>query len=163
LDLSGSGYGPVEGFCEHGNEPPGSIKCWEVLEQLHSWQLLKKGSAPWVSELLRLFRRLVPYKNPPPETVKTKEKPLTVSDRATYMTLSPERTFFKMGLSNKSHSCKVFRKRWISHTYPTWLWDCRLLRISSPWSPLYGNMWLPRRPLNKLLQFVRSVIRLLMS
>jgi hypothetical protein len=23
---------PVEGFCEHGNEPPGSIKCWEVLE-----------------------------------------------------------------------------------------------------------------------------------
>jgi hypothetical protein len=24
--------GPVEGSCEHGNEPPGSIKCWEVLE-----------------------------------------------------------------------------------------------------------------------------------
>jgi hypothetical protein len=21
----------VEGSCEHGNEPPGSIKCWEVL------------------------------------------------------------------------------------------------------------------------------------
>jgi hypothetical protein len=20
------------GSCEHGNEPPGSIKCWEVLE-----------------------------------------------------------------------------------------------------------------------------------
>jgi hypothetical protein len=40
----------VEGSCEHGNEPPGSIKCWEVLEQLHNWQLLKKGSAPRVSE-----------------------------------------------------------------------------------------------------------------
>jgi hypothetical protein len=32
LDRSGSGKGPVEGFCEHGNEPSGSIKCWEVLE-----------------------------------------------------------------------------------------------------------------------------------
>jgi hypothetical protein len=39
----------VEGLCERGDEPPGSIKCWEVLEQLHNWQLLKKGSAPWVS------------------------------------------------------------------------------------------------------------------
>jgi hypothetical protein len=32
LDRSGSGYGPVEGSCEHSNEPSGSIKCWEVLE-----------------------------------------------------------------------------------------------------------------------------------
>jgi hypothetical protein len=31
---------------EHGNEPPGSIKCWEVLEQLHNWRLLRKGSDP---------------------------------------------------------------------------------------------------------------------
>jgi hypothetical protein len=35
----------VEGYCEHGNEPSGSIKCWEVSEWLHKWQLLKKGSA----------------------------------------------------------------------------------------------------------------------
>jgi hypothetical protein len=34
----------VEGSCEHGNEPSGSIKCWEVLEWLHNCQLLKKGS-----------------------------------------------------------------------------------------------------------------------
>jgi hypothetical protein len=32
LDRSGSGYGPVEGSCERGNEPSGSIKRWEVLE-----------------------------------------------------------------------------------------------------------------------------------
>jgi hypothetical protein len=32
----------VEGPCEHGNEPSGSIKFWEILE----W-LLKKGSALW--------------------------------------------------------------------------------------------------------------------
>jgi hypothetical protein len=28
----------VEGSCEHGNEPLGSIKCWEDIEQLHNWQ-----------------------------------------------------------------------------------------------------------------------------
>jgi hypothetical protein len=38
--------GPVVGSCEHGNEPSGFIKCWGVLEWLHNWQLLKKGSAP---------------------------------------------------------------------------------------------------------------------
>jgi hypothetical protein len=32
MDRSGSGKGPVEGSCEHGNEPLGSIKRWEVLE-----------------------------------------------------------------------------------------------------------------------------------
>jgi hypothetical protein len=46
LDRSGSGWGPVEGSCEHGNEPMGSINYWEVLEWLQNWQLLKKGSAP---------------------------------------------------------------------------------------------------------------------
>jgi hypothetical protein len=46
LDPSGSGYGPVEGSCEHGDEPSSSMKCWAVLEWLHNWQLLKKGSAP---------------------------------------------------------------------------------------------------------------------
>jgi hypothetical protein len=34
------------GSCEHGNELSDFIKCWEVLEQLHNWWLLKKGSAP---------------------------------------------------------------------------------------------------------------------
>jgi hypothetical protein len=46
LDRSGSGYGQVEGSCEHDDEPSDSLKCWEVLEWLHNWQLLKKGSAP---------------------------------------------------------------------------------------------------------------------
>jgi hypothetical protein len=39
----------VDGSCEHSNEPSGSIKCWEILEQLHNWQLLKEGSAPLVN------------------------------------------------------------------------------------------------------------------
>jgi hypothetical protein len=26
----------VEGSCEHGNEPSGSVKCWEFLEWLHN-------------------------------------------------------------------------------------------------------------------------------
>jgi hypothetical protein len=36
----------MEGSCERGNEPSGSIKCWEVLEWMYNWQLLKKGSIP---------------------------------------------------------------------------------------------------------------------
>jgi hypothetical protein len=36
----------VEGPCEDGIELSGSIKCWEVLEGLYNWWLLKKGSAP---------------------------------------------------------------------------------------------------------------------
>jgi hypothetical protein len=31
-----SGLGPLEGSCEHGEEPLGFIKCWKVLEQLHN-------------------------------------------------------------------------------------------------------------------------------
>jgi hypothetical protein len=45
-DQSGSGYGPVEGSCEHGDEPSGSLKCWEVPDWLDNLQLLRKGSAP---------------------------------------------------------------------------------------------------------------------
>jgi hypothetical protein len=37
----------VEGSCEHGNEPLGSIKCLEILEYLSDWRPLRKGSAPW--------------------------------------------------------------------------------------------------------------------
>jgi hypothetical protein len=37
----------VEGPCEHGNEPSGSIKFWEILEWLRNWRLLKKDSTPW--------------------------------------------------------------------------------------------------------------------
>jgi hypothetical protein len=46
LDRFGLEKGQVEGSCERGNEPSGSIKRWEVLEWLHNWQLLKKGSSP---------------------------------------------------------------------------------------------------------------------
>jgi hypothetical protein len=37
----------VAGFCEHGNEPSGSIKGGEFLDQLNEYWLLKKDSAPW--------------------------------------------------------------------------------------------------------------------
>jgi hypothetical protein len=46
MDLREIGWDGVEGSCEHGIEPSGSIKCWGVLEGLHNWMLLKKGSAP---------------------------------------------------------------------------------------------------------------------
>jgi hypothetical protein len=37
----------VEGSCEHGIETSGTIKCWEVLEGLHNWRLLKQVSGPY--------------------------------------------------------------------------------------------------------------------
>jgi hypothetical protein len=46
LDSSGSGYGPVEGPCEHGKEPSGITKCWEILEHMNDWRLLSKDSVP---------------------------------------------------------------------------------------------------------------------
>jgi hypothetical protein len=36
---------PETGSCEHGNEPSGSIKCFEFEWQTNCW-VLKKGSAP---------------------------------------------------------------------------------------------------------------------
>jgi hypothetical protein len=36
MGLYGLDWIDLEGSCEHGNEPSGSIKCWEVLEYLHN-------------------------------------------------------------------------------------------------------------------------------
>jgi hypothetical protein len=30
-------FGGMESSCEHGNEPLGSIKCWETIKWLHRW------------------------------------------------------------------------------------------------------------------------------
>jgi hypothetical protein len=37
----------VAGCCKHGNEPSGTIKCWEILYQLSNWWVLKNDSASW--------------------------------------------------------------------------------------------------------------------
>jgi hypothetical protein len=39
----------MDGFSEHGNEPSGSIKYCEILEQLYNRRLLEKGSSRGVS------------------------------------------------------------------------------------------------------------------
>ena len=46
LDWAGPGYRQVADTCECGNEPSGSVKCGEFLDQLQTSQLLKKDSAP---------------------------------------------------------------------------------------------------------------------
>jgi hypothetical protein len=48
-DLSGSEWGPVAGFCDHGNcnKPSGCKKYIEIFDQLSDFQLLKTDSAPW--------------------------------------------------------------------------------------------------------------------
>jgi hypothetical protein len=47
--------GPLAGSYEHDNEPLGFITCWDVLEWLHNWELLKKGSDP--SSYLRFLKK----------------------------------------------------------------------------------------------------------
>ena len=47
LDWAGPGQRQVADACECGNEPSGSVKCGEFLDQLQTSQLLKKVSAPW--------------------------------------------------------------------------------------------------------------------
>jgi hypothetical protein len=36
VDWFDMAQGPVQGSCEHGIEPSGSVKCWGVLEGLHN-------------------------------------------------------------------------------------------------------------------------------
>jgi hypothetical protein len=45
----------VEPSYDHGNEPSGSIKCWEVLEYLHNWRFLKKFSVRIIQMSLGLI------------------------------------------------------------------------------------------------------------
>jgi hypothetical protein len=40
------GIGTSGGICEHGNEISCSVKCYVIVEQLHNWRILKKGSSP---------------------------------------------------------------------------------------------------------------------
>ena len=47
LDWASPDQGQLADACECGNEPSGSIKCGEFLDQLQTSQLLKKDSAPW--------------------------------------------------------------------------------------------------------------------
>jgi hypothetical protein len=47
VDSAGSGWDPVAGSCEYGNEPSGSIKGGDGIDQLSDCQLLKKDSAAW--------------------------------------------------------------------------------------------------------------------
>ena len=46
LNWPGPGQRQVADVCECGNEPSGSAKCGEFLDQLQTSQLLKKDSAP---------------------------------------------------------------------------------------------------------------------
>jgi hypothetical protein len=65
--------------------------------------------------------------------------------KTTYRTLSPKMTHFQTGIDRWPHLRKVPR-RWISHTYPMWLWGHSLFKISSPGPVFYGTKWLLWRP-----------------
>jgi hypothetical protein len=49
MDSAGSGQSPMVSFCEHGNEPPGSIKKSGLFfDKLSDHQLFKEYPAPWL-------------------------------------------------------------------------------------------------------------------
>ena len=54
LNQAGLGQGQVADTCEFGNEPLGSIKRGEFLDQRKTGQLLKKDSAPWSKDEMSL-------------------------------------------------------------------------------------------------------------
>jgi hypothetical protein len=45
MHSSDSAYGPMTDFCQHGNEPSGSLKRGEFLEYLSHYQLLNEDCA----------------------------------------------------------------------------------------------------------------------
>jgi hypothetical protein len=45
MDWTDLARGPVEGSYGRG-KCLHSVKCWEIVEYFHNWQLLKKGSGP---------------------------------------------------------------------------------------------------------------------
>jgi hypothetical protein len=51
----------VESSCEHGNEPPGTIKCWDCTEWLHKLWPLEWYSAAQsqLVETIQFFEDLV--------------------------------------------------------------------------------------------------------
>ena len=58
LDWADPRQGQVADACECGNEPSGSVKCGEFLDQMQNSQLLKKDSAPWSQYSFILFPRI---------------------------------------------------------------------------------------------------------
>ena len=60
LDWAGTGQGQVADACECGNEPSGSMKCGEFLDQLQTSQLLKKDSAPWSKQVSKYLSHTTP-------------------------------------------------------------------------------------------------------
>ena len=62
MDLQEVGWGraliwqrQVVGTCECGNEPSGSTKYSEFLDQLRTGQLLKKDAAVWSKQLSKAY------------------------------------------------------------------------------------------------------------
>ena len=59
LDWAGPGQRQVADACECGNEPSGSVKCGEFLDQLQTSWLLKKDSAPWSKVSIVQFKPII--------------------------------------------------------------------------------------------------------
>ena len=63
LDWADPGQKQVADACECGNEPLGSMKCGEFLDQLQTGQLLKEDSAPWSKKVSKESVSAIFFKN----------------------------------------------------------------------------------------------------
>jgi hypothetical protein len=92
-----------------------------------------------------------------PNKISKTGKRICLGSRTIYRTLSLKRTPFQTGIDRWPHLWKVLRRRLISHTYPMWLWDFSLLKISSPGPVFMEPSDYYDVPINKVLYFSQSV------
>jgi hypothetical protein len=77
--------------------------------------------------------------------------------RTIYRALSPKRTPFQSRIDRWPHLWTVPGKRWISHTYPMWLWGNSFLRFHHLGQFFMEPSDYYDAPINKVLHLIRSV------
>jgi hypothetical protein len=99
------------------------------------WNKSNYKSKPYVKSLIRDSKIILQY-SWMKSMVNCKQRAIKMGGRTIYRPLSSKRIPFQTGIDRWSHLRKVPRRRWISHTYPMWLWGYSLFKILSPW-PVY--------------------------
>jgi hypothetical protein len=100
-------------------------ECGQGLDEEKSQKILWIHN--WTQTDKKTYIRVLCQKNE--GSVELKQRPSKMGGRTTYRTLSPKRVPFLFWIDRWAHLQKVPRRRWISHTYPVWLWGCSSLRF----------------------------------
>jgi hypothetical protein len=98
------------------------------------------GIQNWTQSDKGTYIRILCQKNK--GSVEIKQRPIKMDSWTIYRTLTSKRTPFQIGTGRWSHLWKVTRGRWVSNTFPMWLWGYGSFIISSPGPLLHGTKWL---------------------